>query len=173
MLCTALGAGTRCIRCFGGVKLCLCVWAEPLHVHSTRLSTAWAKRLCLCCSVPHAPRAPSAPQHPHTVCLPLFHQPPRCWARRSMTNPVTCGPSASSCTSCKSPGPSPSQRVPGAPPEPGHHALTLPPRSMQAVWVPPLLLQPRPRHLPRHEEADPHGPVRVSQPRVVGSVGGR
>lgn len=42
-----------------------------------------------------------------------------------MTNPVTCGPSASSCTSCKSPAPSPSQRVPGAPTE--YHALILPP----------------------------------------------
>lgn len=33
-----------------------------------------------------------------------LYQPQRCWARRSMTSPVTCGPSVSSCTFCKSDG---------------------------------------------------------------------
>lgn len=31
--------------------------------------------------------------------------------------------------------------------------------SAQAVWVPPLLFQPWPRHLSRHEESHPNGPV--------------
>lgn len=33
-----------------------------------------------------------------------LYQPRRCWARRSTTSPVTCGPSVSSCTFCKSDG---------------------------------------------------------------------
>lgn len=37
------------------------------------------------------------------LCFPLC-QPRRCWALRSTTSPVTCGPSASSCTFCKSNG---------------------------------------------------------------------
>ena len=40
------------------------------------------------------------------------------------------------------------------------------PLFFKAVRVPTILLEPRAAHLPRHEEADPVGPVRVPQPRV-------
>lgn len=38
----------------------------------------------------------------------------------------------------------------------------------QPVWLPALLLQHGPGHLPRDEEADPPRPVWLPQPRVVG-----
>lgn len=44
---------------------------------------------------------------------------------------------------------------------------------VQVVWIPSLLLQPRPGHLSWHEEEDQDGTIRVPQPRVVGRVGGR
>lgn len=50
------------------------------------------------------------------------------------------------------------------------HRLT---SDAQIVWIPSLLLQPRPGHLSWHEEEDQDGTIRVSQPRVVGRVGGR
>lgn len=68
------------------------------------------------CPEPHVALGASVGcQSPLTRCCHLdlgfsfcLHQPQRCWAQRSTTSPVTCGPSVSSCTFCKSEGSSPS-----------------------------------------------------------------
>lgn len=144
-----LHAWYRCVQhlaqALHGQRCCACAAASCCKV---------ALALCIALQL-HCPGGLCLHPKSHS----LIPQPPRCWARRSTINPVTCGPSASSCTFCKSAIPSPPWwGVPSPTASCWEHTLMLP-RSMQAVWVPPILLQPRPRHLPWHEEANPHGPV--------------